>query len=343
MKAPPETSKPQPPDPYPPYWKEHRPHNHRRAHFHKYESPGYYLITISKQTGVPTFSAIAKDQQSPAGNGIWTQLTDTGLVVDQCIRIFFASHPEFEYTPFVIMPDHIHIVWRVKEWLPRKLSHYIGLLKSSCSSCWNRANNRAAGSGFTIFSPGFNDLIAFNDESVRRFIRYTLDNPFRRHIVLHNRDFFVRRMGIDINGERYHIFGNFNLLKHAKISPVVISRRHTPELKKKLAIEWEEIIRAGGVLISPFISPAEREIMQRGIAGEASIIRIIPEGLHPKYKPHGHEFNLCAEGRLLHIGEERTNEKAYTLHRESALRFNDLAKLLASLPTATRFTLLTKS
>lgn len=331
------------PEFFPPYWKEHRPHNHRRAHFHKYDAPGYYLITISKQTGVPAFSEIAQSPQSPSGNGVWVNLTANGQIIESCIHIFFESHPEFEYTPFVIMPDHIHIVWRVKEWLPRKLPHYVGMLKSSCTSCWNRAMNRAAGSGHTLFTPGFNDLIAFDQETVPRFVRYTLDNPFRRYIVLHNRDFFQRRMGVDINGERFHIFGNFNLLKHAKISPVVISRRHSPELKKKLAMEWEEIIRAGGVLISPFISPTEREIMRRGIEGEACIIRIIPEGLHPKYKPHGHEFNLCAEGRLLHLGEDHSNEKAYTLRREAALRFNELATLLATLPTDARYTLLTKS
>ncbi|MDE5840544.1 MAG: hypothetical protein K2H49_06445 [Muribaculaceae bacterium] len=54
-----------PPKNIPPaYFRPHRPHNCRRAGFHNYKAPGYYMITFNKGENIPDFSYLAGDIRS---------------------------------------------------------------------------------------------------------------------------------------------------------------------------------------------------------------------------------------------------------------------------------------
>lgn len=316
----------------PDYFKPHRPHNCRRSHTHNYKAPGYYLITISKGEDIPLFSHIERGEGILGESNVLLKMHQAGEIIREATLKFLERNPWFEFTDVCIMPDHIHIVWRVREWLPRKLQNYVGIYKSGCSLAWNKSQNLGSGSGVKIFGENFNDKIGYTDEIIAKFKVYVRDNPRRRYLVLNHSDYFNRRIGVQIDGIDFHVFGNFHLLKHPRIAPVVISRRHTEEERRRLQSQWEEIIRSGGVLISPFISKEEKEILHRAIEGEASIIRLIPDGLYPRYKPQGKEFDLCAEGRVLHIGEARPNKAKFKLSREYSLYLNQLAFWIAERP-----------
>lgn len=58
-------------------------------------------------------------------------------------------------------------------------------------------------------------------------------------------------------------------------------------------------VRAGGVLVSPFISPGEKDIARAALDAGGSVILMKPDGFEPRFKPKGHYFDLCAQGRLL--------------------------------------------
>lgn len=95
---------------------------------------------------------------------------------------------------------------------------------------------------------------------------------------------------------------------------------------------WEETFRTQGVLVSPFISSQEKDLMKKGIEEGCSIIRIIPDGLSEKYKPQGKEFDLCMEGRCLHIGPPKISHAKHDVSRKECLAYNDLARWIASHP-----------
>lgn len=296
------------------YWKPHKPHNCRRAHFHNYKRPCYYMITISKATECIDFSTLQGEITAPT-----VKLSQTGNLIASQIGAM-ADEPAFEIGAYIIMPDHIHILWRVKEWLKYDLGHYVGLLKSRCALNWQAP----------VFAKGFNDRIAFDMEMVERFSSYINDNPRRRLIAIQFPQLFQRVQSLKIGDTMMDAYGNFQLLRNPLLCTVIVSSRYTPEEKRWHEKRWEETIRTGGVLVSPFISPAEKEIMRRGIEEGASIIRIIPDGLPPKYKPSGREFDLCAEGRCLHLGEPRLSARNDALTRRNALRLNDAARWIVS-------------
>ena len=321
-------------DERPHYFHPHIPHNCRRARFHNYKAPGYYMISFNKEDNIPDFSYIAGDIRS-SRNPPHTILTPIGEVIDSRI-LDISQMPEFEIPNYVIMPDHIHLLWRVKEWLPRDLGHYVAYLKAQSSALWHE--RFGTDPSVSLFAPKFNDKISFDEEMTERFFHYISDNPRRRLTVMTHPELFSKAHRIRILDKEMDFYGNFQLLKHPVIAAAVVSSRYSEEERKIYEFAWEEAIRTQGVLISPFISDAEKTLMRRGIESGASIIRLVPDGIGPKYKPSGQEFDLCAQGRCLHIGPPRQSAHTDPLSRSHCLSLNTLAHWIATHP-AERMTL----
>ena len=98
---------------------------------------------------------------------------------------------------------------------------------------------------------------------------------------------------------------------------------------EELQKDWEETIRANGVLVSPFISDREKYWERRAIAERAGVILITRDEFGERYKPGGKFFDLCAEGRLLIISTGE-GAKGGKLSRAESLAMNDLAARIAA-------------
>lgn len=86
--------------------------------------------------------------------------------------------------------------------------------------------------------------------------------------------------------------------------------------------QWLYTAANGGVLVSPFISPAEKAIRTEAEALGARFIVIINEQMDAHYKPSGSDFNLCETGRMLIISADLPTP----LSRQSCLAMNSLAE-----------------
>lgn len=147
---------PSPPD-LPPFFKKHQPHSCRRAKFHNYKAPGIYMITISKHPEAPTFSLISGDLFDPQ-NSPTTTLTNVGQIIDLQIKDI-EEWKFFEIREYVIMPDHIHIIWQVKEWLTEDLGRYVGYFKSRCALNFrNYLKEKGYQTPLNLFCEKFNDI-----------------------------------------------------------------------------------------------------------------------------------------------------------------------------------------
>lgn len=109
------------------------------------------------------------------------------------------------------------------------------------------------------------------------------------------------------------------------IRAVRISRRFQPEELHDLKVCWLRTIENGGVLVSPFISVAEKRVRDYAIANDGRLILIEQNGFGPRYKPSGQYFGLCAEGRLLMVAPVEYSTSKIVLSREWCLRHNELA------------------
>ena len=134
---------------------------------------------------------------------------------------------------------------------------------------------------------------------------------------------------VPIGEEKYAAYGNLFLFRNPDKEAVKINRDCQPEeiLEKKTA--WLSEASRGTVLVSPFISKAEKDIRKDAEVLGVKIILIVHEELPKLFKPAAHDFALCAEGRLLIISLGLPIGTILTYPICS--RMNDLARAVAEL------------
>jgi hypothetical protein len=226
------------------------------------------------------------------------------------------------------MPDHIHFIIYIKERTSYPLGALIRVFMGNCT--------RAYGIGIAIFESGFHDRILHKKGQLQRMFDYVKDNPRRLFIRQKYAHYFNSPCTMKIGRKTYCTYGNFLLLRSPFKAQVRISSKYTADQLQQLNKLWTEIIREGGVLISPFISQAERAVKEQAELGGANLIIVTDEEITQRYKPKGKLFELCAQGRLLLVSvyQKRHNineERTYQLTREKAMSMNELAETLVAL------------
>ncbi|MDE5877617.1 MAG: hypothetical protein K2H47_09025 [Muribaculaceae bacterium] len=277
----------------------------RRCRDHDYRSRCIYMITMLKASGVPRFSTITRDERCKKISPV-VKLSDVGIIIQNNLARLVTDYPELKVLARIIMPDHIHFELYVQQPTQLPLGSILAEFKSNCSTAFRCKTNTKCTSVQSLFTPGFNDKIAFREGAKDAFYNYISDNPRRYLIKKHCPEYFYHKLLIDVEGRLCGLYGNLFLLDHPLKAAVKISRRkeHTPDLAKKTGI-WEEVLRAQGVLVSPFINPEEKKYYERAISTNTGIILIVNYTFSDRTKPYKKLFDLCAEGKLLIISTEQ--------------------------------------
>ncbi len=287
----------------------------KRMFAHDYTRPGFYMVTIVAAGRRSLFGACRDNRVhlSPAGDTVQRRWHD------------IPSHvPAIEASTLVAMPDHLHGIVFVKEQLAKPVGATMRGFKSGVTSELRRL---LADPALEVWEEGYHDRVIMNSDTLRAERHYIADNPRRHCLRKAHPELFVtvRRMesprlpsGLEWSG-----FGNFFLLDKPDLMPVQVSRRATPEELAALKAEVTERIWGGTVMVSPFISPGEKEIAGRVMEQEyGSLILLKPDGFPPLYKPSGAYFDLCAQGRLLVLSPCAYTGRRQELTRECCLQMN---------------------
>lgn len=291
------------------------------------------MITILKSPEAPSFSSIAPDPGSKKLKPIVT-LTPLGKIIAECINNLCLDFPDVKVLCYVIMPDHIHLELFVTRQMDIPLGSVIAPFKSACTRLyWAKfpQSTLAIGSK-SIFLAGFNDKIAHRAGAKDAFFNYILDNPRRYLVKKLYPEYFYHKLVIKIGDKSYGLYGNIFLLDNPIKSFVKLSRvrSNTPDLAAKNR-EWRETIRSGGVLVSPFINPYEREYRDMAIHAQTGIIQIVDYRFSDRSKPYKELFDLCAEGRLLIISTEEYAAPNRGMNHDHAMELNAIAEQISQL------------
>lgn len=119
---------------------------------HDYKSRCIYHITICKAPGCPNFSRILGSLEQPV-----IVRSRIGEIIESQILNFPNLCSSLQPLQYVIMPDHIHFAIFAREYLPRVLGNYIGMMKVK-----------------------YGQLIRAEFQ--------LLDNPFKAPVVIHRSD-----------------------------------------------------------------------------------------------------------------------------------------------------------
>lgn len=289
-----------------------------RAFWHDYRAKCIYFITMKKAVGAPTFGKIAGNPGLPSGTArcAFISLSPLGRIVKNAIYNISRIEPRIRLFQYAVMPDHVHFLLSVEQTLDESLGLVIARLKVSI-------NNAAGQNG--VFQEGYNDQILRRDRNLHDIFNYIRDNPRRLAVRRAYPDFFRRKNALRIGDNTYQAYGNFQLLEHPFMEQVVVHRADSPETRKQNRDLWLYTAANGGVLVSPFISQAEKEIRAAVEEAGGRFILITNEPMGERYKPSGRDFELCEAGRLLIISAGIGGD----LSRSACLAMNNMAKILA--------------
>lgn len=326
-----------------------------------YKQPRIYMITLATEGRKPLLGSLTGDVTRSIGQHDAPRIEPTplGAYVEREVWGIPRYYPQIRIYACQLMPDHLHILLHVTEPLPVHLGKVIAGFKMGCNRGWRDMQQNsmtpnqalkpqepapqhagsvggvsiAANTSHAIAPPqpqqplweqGYNDRVLSGAGQLDTLRRYINDNPRRALIKRQHQDMF-RIHTISIAGRACQAIGNVSLLHAEHKTVVYCSRRLTAS---ELSTRREEILsaaRAGAVLVSPFISPGERQIEKAAIHERIPIIKIVDNGFSEYYKPQGEYFELCAEGKLLLISPFAYSNQKVTLTREVCNQLNDLA------------------
>lgn len=125
--------------------------NLRRAHFHDYNRPGLYMVTLVVAGRQRVFGHIEGHTRGQRGSADYPHLHCSALgerVLQEEVAKIPQYYPMVDVCKVALMPDHIHLLVRVRRRLPdgKHLGNIVRGFKTGCTRAWWRLQDEAGGS-----------------------------------------------------------------------------------------------------------------------------------------------------------------------------------------------------
>ena len=331
------------------YAGEKQPSMKRRDDNHDYTERRMYMITMEVEGRRPLFGVVTGDPHAPQGSSDSPHIVLSPLgqaVQDEWLGIP-RYYPQIEVVAVQMMPDHMHGILFVKERIPVHLSQIIKGFKTGCNRLLKAARNSQPADkqqaspqaappsrpspsqpslpALHLFAPGYNDLILRSFDELPVWKNYLHDNPRRLLMKREHPEFLRPFFQLRLGSHTYNGIGNRALLSAPSRVSVRISRRLTPEQLEAETARYLSAARAGTVLISPAISPGEKRVMRAAFDEGLPTVVIMENGFTPLSKPHGEQFEACADGRLLMLSAWEHHNERRTLTAYQCQQMNLMA------------------
>ncbi len=316
------------------------------------------MLTLVVEGRLPLLGTLRGSAEAPHGSPeaprIEYSALGSAILRDEICKIN-RFYPQVEVWKVCIMPDHIHMIVRVKEDLPEKkpLVVVVAGFKGGCSKAAMRLKgmdgnmgerpwDSGCGDGATVplpsgkfkviplFEKGYNDKILLHEGQLDNWKAYLDDNPRRLLLKRQNPELFTVLYGMEVAEHSCQIVGNRFLLDIPDKMAVIVHRRYTDEENARLREEWLACGERGGVLVSAAISPKEKEVLREALNRGYRIILLRENGFPRLYKPSGEAFDACSEGLLLQISPWGYHMEKKTISRAQCLELNAMAERIAN-------------
>ena len=366
----------------------------RRKSWHDYRRQGSYMLTFVVEGRQPLLGklktatepadksagtvAAASDGRKTAAVTATVERTALGTatavtatvertalgraICDEEVRKINALYPMVEVWKLCIMPDHIHMIVRVKEDMPE--GKHLGLVvrgfKAGCTKAWWKlqdegrmpavktagivADVKTAGRAAatvpavstageaarpSLFEGGYCDKLLMNEGQLDTWKHYLDDNPRRLSVKRLHPDYFTIMQHITIGEWQCQMVGNRFLLDIPQKVAVIVHRAFSDEEYASRRKQWLACGEAGGVLVSAAIATREKSVMREAMDLGYHIIWVRENGFPPLYKPSGESFDACSQGRLLQVCPWEYHMGKRTISREQCLKLNRLVEEIA--------------
>lgn len=305
---------------------------------------GIYHVTLTVTSRQPVLGSLVIPDNDPKQARV--EWSDLGRQVLGHMLDLPKRRPEIRIVSYCLMPDHLHAIWHVTKPMPTSIlsvvrgfwqgEKKIGRAYSmSITPHLMRENEHTA-------DPLFHEMPFVRPLSRRgqldTMVNYLILNPQRLATKRLMPGFFRVQEGIEIAGRTYRSIGNAALLQAARFAPVHVRRTMIDEAmhgdNKRLRDYMNGCVvaaRQGTVMVSPFISDKEKEVMIVLLAEEHPIIYIADNGFRDYYKPSDGLFDAVAAGRVLILSPWEYDPSKRHVTRDECVAMNQMAEEICSL------------
>lgn len=164
-------------------------------------------------------------------------------------------------------------------------------------------------------------------------IRYIDMNPQRLATKRLKPGFFCVQRGIMIGGRSYDGVGNTTLLMAEKMATVhvrsaMVKAAESGDVEPLRNYKNSCVLaaRKGAVMVSPFISTHEKQVMKVLLDEQHPFICLTDNGFRDYYKPSGVLFDACAAGRVLILSPWQYDAGKRHISRADCVALNGMAE-----------------
>lgn len=326
-----------------------------------WKGAGLYHVTMVVPSRQPLFGELVIPDNDPMQ--AFVKRTDLGdAVVDRLLRIpeFYS---EVQVLHFCLMPNHLHAILYVRRAMKKGISSVItgfwraartlGRAYSYLSSTVTPADDRfytnpallrtqIGNDAFYALSPVFTDKPFLRPMSQYRqlptAIRYLDMNPARLATKRLKPGFFCVQHNVEINGRAYDAVGNIGVLMEQFRKPVHVRSMWVKDAAehgydqplKEYKAACLEAASKGTVMVSPFISRDEQEVLHALLHENRYIIYLSDNGFGNYFKPSDLLFDAVAAGRLLILSPWTHNPDKRTITRAECVALNQMAEEISA-------------
>lgn len=232
-------------------------------------------------------------------------LNELGLAVKNELTGLPQKYPELELGEFIVMPNHLHAIFTIRERTTNKKNHLgflVGRFKGVSTFLYGKLKRagKAHDIGAHLWQIDYwEDLISSTAELLH-YERYIHNNP---------KNWTLDRWG----GVTANMLGNEALLdlpKRAFVASQGFSAENLKPHRFLCSRHGTSVPTPRDMpLISTFTSPQEREVLRRALTKKQSIIHVCPQGIPQVHELSSEQQQALAERRLLFLSPQPSGSK----------------------------------
>ena len=330
-----------------------------------WKGAGLYHVTLTIPSREPLLGSLVIPDNDPKQAHV--DILPLGRVLLDIQKKHLPSfYPEIQVLHYCLMPDHLHAIWYVRHAMPRGIasavrgfwqmakkagraytyiSSFIPELNSGedkkIGAIMESLRGEIGAGTYDTLQPIFTEMPFLRPmghrDQLPTTIRYIDMNPERLATKRLMPGYFRVQEDIEIAGRKYSGVGNVALLQAARFAPVHVRRTMVEEAAHgddKLLRDYMNgcvlAAREGAVMVSPFISEKEKEVMVLLLAEEHPIILLADNGFRDYYKPSDGLFDSVAAGRVLILSPWEYDAGKRHISREDCVALNGMAEEIAT-------------
>lgn len=302
---------------------------------------GIYHVTLTVPSREPLLGELVIPDNDP--KQAWVEWTELGTKIRECIEEIPHRHPEVQIIQKKIMPDHLHIILYVTRPMQKSFNMVLRGFWQGVKKCGReymalinphnmRTNERQDNEAIFTEHPFVRPMSRRGQ--LQTMIRYVQMNPQRLATKRLMPEFFRVQEGIEIAERTYQGVGNADLLQRPQYMPVHVRKiwvedaeRHGDNSRLRNYMNGCVLAaRKGSVMVSPFISPKEKEVMEVLLKEGHPFIYIADNGFRDYYKPQDSLFDAVARKQVLILSPWEYDPHKKHVSRADCVALNKMAE-----------------